>query len=235
MCICNKIVGNIRNAKTNELIQFATVELYKAKDSTIFTGVISTEQGSFKISNVIYGRYYMRISSMGYKPTIISKITVSAQNSPLKLNYIDLVEENLHLEEVSVTGHRVIGQIKEDKTIYQISNEETDIAHSGIDLLRQIPELDVNFLTNEVRMFGSSKILFLVNGKRVNPNYLMQLDPKTVQRVETSANPGVKYDSDVDGVINFVLKKSFDLGVNGRMQVDVPTHSIYYSKNNKGI
>ena len=57
--------GNIKDAKTNELLEFATVLL---KNDSVQLHAISDTKGSFSIKNVPTGTYSLSISFIGYTP-----------------------------------------------------------------------------------------------------------------------------------------------------------------------
>ena len=82
----------------------------------------------------------------------------------------------------------------------------------------------------------SSNLLYLVNGRKVEKEYLRQLNPNLIERYEISTNPGVKYEADVDGVIQIVLKRSFQYGLRGAVNVEIPTSTqSYFSYSNTNI
>ena len=63
-------------------------------------------------------------------------------------------------------------------------------------------------------------------------NYLLQLNPNLVDKIEVSTNPGARYDSDVDAIINVILKKNITYGLNSRLRVQIPVSEALLSKNN---
>jgi outer membrane receptor protein involved in Fe transport len=56
-----------------------------------------------------------------------------------------------------------------------------------------------------------------------------------VEKIEVNTNPGAKYDADVDAVINIVLKKNSENGLNGRINLETPTAKRFFTNNNINI
>jgi outer membrane receptor protein involved in Fe transport len=71
--------------------------------------------------------------------------------------------------------------------------------------------------------------LILVDGKERDKNFLSQIIPDHIEKVEIMSAPPAGYDGDVTGVINIVLKKEKKSGVSGQINLEIPAlSSIYY-------
>ncbi len=227
-----KIEGVVSDAESYATIPAAKVELLNAADSSVIKTVLTNNEGKYVIDNVPFGKYLLRISGMTYQKYIVSDIEITPEKPAIKFGTTNLLPESKMLKEVGVYGYKLTGQMEDDKTIYTIKEKSSDIAQSGLDLLRQLPDVNVDFRTNEVTLAGNNNILFQVNGKKVDRTYLMQLNPKLIDKIEIMTNPGVKYDADVDAVINIVLKKNMNFGLSGRVSLEVPTWKTYFSNSN---
>ena len=62
-----KITGIITDGTSNQTIPYASVAIYHTKDSTLVTGVLSKDDGSFVLDKLPYGNYYMVVTFVGYK------------------------------------------------------------------------------------------------------------------------------------------------------------------------
>lgn len=227
-----KIEGTVIDAATNELIAYARVELLKQSDSTLVNAALTNAQGKYVIENSPLGKYLLRISCLGYRKAILPEFELTASKPLVIFGPTALVSESQSLSEVTVQAQKLTGQIMDDKLVYAISSKSAEYVQSGLELLRQLPDLTVNFMSDEVKLAGSNNLLFQVNGRKVDQNYLLQLNPKMVDKIEVSTNPGVKYDSNVDAVINYILKKTITYGLNTRLRVQVPLSEALLSKNN---
>ncbi len=227
-----KVEGNIMDGVTSQFLPYVNIELLKSPDSTLIKVAISNNEGSYMIEDIAYGKYLLRISCIGYKNEIVPEFELSTENPVIKLGTTNLLPESKSLNEVVVTGQKLTGIMEDDKTIYIIKPKSTEIAQSGIELLRQLPDVTVDYISENVKLAGSSNILFQVNGRKVDHNYLTQLNPELVEKIEVVNNPGAKYESDVDAVINLILKKNMQYGLSGRLRIQVPTSADIMSKNN---
>ncbi len=215
------IAGKIVEEKTKAPAAYASVALLKASDSTLIAGVITNENGEFRFDNLPYGNYKLKATFVGFKTTTVNEINLSRQNKKIEINEMDLVEEATVLKDVVITGERLKGEEKIDRTVFTLNDQIVKTSQSGLDVLKQIPAVAVDF-QNNVTLAGKSDIQFYVDGVLRDKNYVAQLDPKTIDKVEILTNPGVKYSSDISGVINIVLKKEKRTGFNGSITAVIP-------------
>jgi outer membrane receptor protein involved in Fe transport len=230
-----KIEGSVTDLETGKFVPYATVELLKCNDSTLVAGTRTNDYGYYLLQNIPYGKYLIRISFIGYRKEYIPVFELTTKNPSIKFGNTNLITESTALGEVLVTGHKLTGVLEDDKTIYAIKGRSTEIAQSGLELLRQLPDVTVDYISDNVRLAGSNNILFQVNGRIIDRNYLMQLNPALVDKIEVITNPGAKYDSDIDAVINVILKKDIQYGLSGRLRLDIPTSKTLLGKNNASI
>jgi len=190
---------------------------------------VTNSEGKYLLDDIALGKYVIRISGMSYHKQLIPDVEITPTKQSIKFGVSNLVPKSKSLQEVSVIGYKLTGEMEDDKTVYAIKDKSASLAQSGLDLLRQLPDIEVNFMNNEVKLAGSTNILFLVNGKQVDKDYLLQLNPKLIDKIEVNTNPGVKYDGNVDAVINIVLRKNADVGLSGRINTEIPTSNNYFS------
>jgi len=230
-----KIEGVVMDAQSSLSVIAAKVELIKVADSTVVKVILTDIDGKYALQDIPYGKYALRISGMTYRKQIIPDINITPEKPNIKFSATTLLPESKTLNEVVVTGYKMTGQIEDDKIVYSVKDKTSAMAQSGLDLLKQLPEVSVNFLTNEVTLAGSSNILFQVNGKKVDRTYLQQINPKMVEKIEVVTNPGSKYDGDIDAVINIIMKKNGEDGLTGRINLEIPTSKTFFSNNNVNI
>ena len=58
--------GTVVDEATKEAIPSATVALWSSSDSSLVTGTITQPDGTFILSNVRPGKYYVQLSFVGY-------------------------------------------------------------------------------------------------------------------------------------------------------------------------
>jgi len=227
-----KVEGTITDAQTYQPMQFVTIELLKSIDSTLVKGTTTNNDGKYQIEDVALGKYLLRISCLGYRKEMVSEFEITSNKPAIKFGITNLFAESKSLKEVVVTGQKLTGTLEDDKTIYIIKSKSAEFAQSGIELLRQLPDVTVDYISENVKLAGSSNILFQVNGRKVDHNYLTKLNSELVDKIEVITNPGAKYDSEVDAVINIILKKNMLYGLSGRIRTSSSTSSTILSKNN---
>jgi len=224
----NIIEGRIVNSKTQQPVEYATVSAISETDSTQVKSGITDTLGNFEIKDLTEGKYIIRVMSIGFHPTKKGNISISANTPRYNAGNIELKEDLEQLNEVTVVGERLKGSVEVDKTVYTITNMAASSATSGLELLRQIPAVNVDF-RKTITLEGSNNILVYVDGQRRDNEYLDQMDPNTIDKIEIITNPSVKYEADVSGVINVITKKNKAIGINGRIDfnnsvTDKPQH-----------
>ena len=229
-----KIAGKLKDSQTNKPVDFASVVLYHLPDSAVVKGIYTDTAGYFQFNNVAFGKYCIKISFLGYKSTKQDNIDLKAGEAIYNAGIISITEDSKTIEEVKITGERLKGKTEVDKTSYTVTEKAALAANSGLELLRQVPAVQVDF-QNNISLEGSGNILILVDGKTRDKEYLAQLDPKSIEKVEVMTNPSVKYGPDVTGVINIVLKKGARKGVSGRIEAEIPLSDKKFSNSSGNI
>ena len=81
-----QLVGKVVDNQSNASISYATISLLHLGDSSFLKGVISDEQGDFKIENIVLNQsYLLRVTFIGYKTLyievdFISQILLATSN-----------------------------------------------------------------------------------------------------------------------------------------------------------
>ena len=215
------IQGVVKNAATHEPVPYATVAVLNASDSVLIHGTVSNIDGDFKILRELPERCILRISHMSYQPLLMDCSFTDSSSG--YLGTLLLKERSLDLKELVVVGRRIKARAEEGKTIYFMTDKLRRASHSGLDVLTFVPGVQLNF-DREVSLAGSSNIVVLVDGIERDMDFLGQLDPRRIDRIEVSQMPGANYDADVSGVIHVKLKDQ-QKGLSGRLHLEVPTSS----------
>jgi len=218
----NSIKGNLKDRQTMQAVSFATVALQRVSDSVLITGTASNPDGDFTIGPVADGSYRLIISAIGYDH--------ETRNLELGGNYdagtILLQERSVELDEIIVVGDRLKARSEDGKITYLMNNKMYDASNTGVDILRYIPGIQVDFVKN-ISLEGSQNIVIMVDGKERDRNFVSQLNPADIDKVEVINTPGSRYEADITGVINIILRKESKSGLSGHIFADVPTSAIY--------
>jgi outer membrane receptor protein involved in Fe transport len=217
------ISGRVVDSTNNEPVEFATVSVYTV-DSTLVTGNITSEDGSFNIQ-VPEGEYSIKVQFISYQNKTVNNIIVSGNNRNVDLGKIFLEQDTKMISEVTVTGEKSQMVIGLDKRTFNVGKDLGNAGKSASEILDNIPSVTVD-LDGNVSLRGSQNVRILVDGKPSglvssdNPSALRTLQGSLIDRVEVVTNPSAKYEAEgVSGVINIVLKKDQKNGVNGSFEV----------------
>ena len=209
------ISGIVCYEKDRLPVPFASVALLHLPDSSMVTGNITLSDGAFKLDKVKPGDYYLRASFVGYRNGGRA-VTVGDGNNVVITDTIFLAEIATELNEVTVVGERLKGKEMVDRTSYAIPEVIAKTASTGYDLLKKIPQVNVDF-QNNITLNGSSNFIIQVDGRQRDREYLARLLPSDIQSVEIISNPSGKYEGNIDGVINIILKKEARYGMGGNI------------------
>ncbi len=206
-------------------VQFASVALLQMPDSVMVTGVITLTDGAYLLERIKPGNYFVRASFVGYRPAG-KAVTVSEGDKEIVVDTIYLAEITTALNEVMVVGERLKGKEMVDRTVYNIPEAVTKSTSNGYDLLKKIPQVNVDF-QNNITLNGSSNFIIQVDGRQRDREFLARLLPTDIQSIEIISNPSGKYEGNIDGVLNIILKKEARYGVSGNiLEAFKPFHKV---------
>lgn len=215
-----KITGNVSD-DAQKVLEFATVTLHQANDSTFVKASLSDEKGSFEFENIAEGVFFIKIAYAGYQKFKSPVFQLNALSPTIHLAEIQLKTATKTLNEVTVRGTRPFIERTLDKVIVNVENSIVSAGATAIEVLERSPSV---FVDNDgrIRFKGRSGVIVMIDGKP-SPlagadlgNYLKGLPSNAIEKIELIANPSAKYDASGNaGIINIKLKKDKNLGTNG--------------------
>jgi hypothetical protein len=212
------IRGKVCMEKDKSPAQFASVGLMQLPDSTLITGVITLTDGGYQFDKVKPGNYRVKVNFVGYTSNG-TNVTVQGTGD-VTADTIFLSESATTLGEVTVVGERLKGKEMVDRTVYSIPEAIAKSSTNGYEILKKIPQVNVDF-QNNITMNGSSNFIIQVDGRERDKEFLAKLLPSDIESIEIVNNPSGKYEGNIDGVINIVLKKEARYGMNGNVGLNV--------------
>ncbi len=214
------ISGRIQDDKA-QAIEFATVALHNAKDSTIVKGEISTTNGAFEINGVKSGEYFIDCSFVGFTNYYGAAFYFDGSNKDL--GKITLSVSNELINEVTVKARKPLIEIKADKTILNTDASITSAGSNGLELLRKAPGVSIDNNEN-IQLKGKNGVRIYIDGK---PSYLNEkelanllkgMNAADIEAIEIITNPSAKFDAQGNaGIINIRLRKNKNFGTNGNI------------------
>ena len=210
--------GMVKDSLSGEPVPYATIVLLNAADSGLASGTVSNMEGAFEIKPEKNGDYMIRISHMSYKPFEMHFSTLNL--STCSHVTILLRQRSLEMDELVVVGQRIKAKEGINKTTYFVDKKIQKASHTGVDVLKHIPGIQVDF-NRQVSLAGGSNIVVLVNGKERDMGFVRQLDAGQIEKVEVAEIPGAQYDANVSGVIHLKLKDR-QTGIRGQVYLEAP-------------
>ena len=148
------------------------------------------------------------------------KLLLRQAHGEIAVDTIYLAETTTSLNEVTVVAERLKGKEMVDRTVYAIPAVIAKSSSNGYDILKKIPQVNVDF-QNNVTLNGSSNFIIQVDGRQRDKEFLAKLLPSDIESIEIISNPSGKYEGNIDGVINIILKKEARYGMNGNVGFNI--------------
>ena len=221
-----QISGFVTDIDNNSLPGAAVALL---QNGTIVSGTTTNPKGAFSLK-AAPGTYTLEISFIAYE-TYSQKITVAAK--PQQLGSIQLKPGSTSLEEVTVEGEANLVEFRQDKRIYNVAKDLNSAGTNASEVLNNLPSVDVD-IDGNVSLRGSQNVRILIDGRPsgligTDPaNALRSLQSSMIEKVEVITNPSARYEAEGEaGIINIVLKKERESGLNGNFQTSVGYPELY--------
>jgi hypothetical protein len=224
------IIGKVFNAGIAKPMEYSSVALYNATDSTLITGTITANDGSFKLKNLPFGYYYLIANFMGYEKFFVNEIILNDKNSIIDVVVINLKSSSQNLQEVEVVATQNRIEYKIDRKVINVSQDINAAGGSAADVFENTPSVTVD-INGNVSLRGSTNFTVLIDGKpspQSGNDALQQIPATSIQNNEIITNPSAKYDPDgMAGIINIVMKKNSLLELSGIFNTTIGTRDKY--------
>lgn len=210
------ISGSIVDDQDN-IVPFANAAVYNNLDSALVGGSASDETGGFAIP-MKPGNYFLKITFLSYEEKIIPNVNLINRN--IELGTIVLKSDTRLLEAVEIQGEKSQMELQLDKRVFNVGTDLSSKGGNAADILNNVPSVNVE-VDGTVSLRGNENVRILINGKPSgltsrDPDALRHLQASLVERVEVITNPSSRYEASGEvGIINIVLKKNQENGLNG--------------------
>ncbi len=230
-----EISGILIDEKTTTPIEYGNIVLFRQRDSMMVTGTISNKEGKFILEKLPPGRFYLKVSFMGYAARIIDEINIRPGSTTIDAGTISLIPTFIDMDEVLVRGEREMMGYNLDKRVITVDKDLTSSGGSALDVMQNIPSVNVD-VDGNVSLRNSSNITFLIDSRPSglagisSTDLLTQIPASSIEAIEVVTNPSAKYDPEgTAGIINIILKKRSIQGVNGLLSLNAGTGDRYNS------
>nr|WP_294793074.1 outer membrane beta-barrel family protein [uncultured Mucilaginibacter sp.] len=221
----NKVTGTIKDG-TSKPVEFATVSLLRATDSTIVKGALTDEKGAYFFDNIAKGSYLIKATSVGYAKGRSAAFTADG-TTQIAVPTITLAEAPKTLNAVNITAAKPLIERKVDRTVMNVENSILAAGNTAMEILERAPGVTVDKDDN-ISLRGKQGVTVMINDKLTYlssaqlATLLRSTDGNTISTIEIITNPSAKYDAAGNsGIINIKLKKNKQKGTNGSLSQGV--------------
>ncbi|OYT10879.1 MAG: hypothetical protein B6I18_06765, partial [Bacteroidetes bacterium 4572_112] len=198
-----ELSGQVKNKKGGDNLEFCSVVVLN-KENKIIKGGITSEKGFFNLP-VEAGEYKLAISFVGFQNDTVS---IGRLNSNKFLGVFKLEPNNESLKGVEITASSSSAII--DKDIKVVTAEMRKGSIDTKEILEKINGVSYDRYANTIKVDNNKNVVILVDGVEKNQEYIKNLDPKRLNRVEIVRDPGGRYGLEgYAAVINVILNKNY--------------------------
>ena len=217
-----QLVGKVVDEKSNSSILYVTVSLHDYLDTSLISGVITDEQGKFKIQDIVLNSsYLLKCSFIGYK-TYFKRIDFGNEKS-INLGDIFISPSVELLKGVEVIADEPMVTYEIDKKVVNVEQMNTVTSQTAVQVLANITSVSVD-IDGNVSLRGSQGFTLLIDGRpsaMPNSEALQLIQAANIKDIEIITNPSAKYDAEgTAGIINIILKKNILQGVSTLINVN---------------
>ncbi len=217
------IIGTVLDEKTKAL-KGATVQLINVADSLNTKTVLTDGNGAFKIGNIAFGYYKLKISFVGLTSLTLDSIYFRTDRFDFNLNDIILKSKTdlSTLEEIIIYAEKPLIQSKDGNITFNAGESALSAGSNASELLTNVPLVTKD--PNGKLLVRGKEPKILIDDKPVELNLqqlqdlLESMPGSSVEKIEVMTNPPPQYANEQGGVINIVTKKG-TVGMNGRLSV----------------
>ena len=216
------ITGKVVDARTNQVLEYATIILKNAETQKI-SGGITDEKGNFDIKSP-KGTYEISVEFISFKSKKYPKQII---NKNLNLGTIKLSEDTSALDEIVVVAEKTTVDIRLDKKVFNIGKDLSIRGGNASDVLGNVPSVQVD-VEGAVSLRGNDNVTILINGRPSalvglnGAEALRQIPAEAIEKVEVITSPSARYDAEgTAGILNIILRKNKLVGFNGNFQLDL--------------
>lgn len=235
-----EIRGRLVDSLTGHAVGTGSIAVRRVGDSSFVGGALPKEDGSFRVDGLRPGRYTLRVRAIGFAPVTKNDIAITADKPAVDVGAISLNVVAAKLEATQTVAEREDVVLAPDRTSYSVKNLPAASGGTAIDVLRNIPLVEVDG-SNNVSLRGNANVVVQINGRSTPLKgdqlgaFLAQLPAGTVKNVEVATNPSAKDDPEgTAGIINIILNQEAELGLSGGVNVGTASTGMVNAGGNVG-
>ncbi len=218
-----KVSGAVKDG-AGKPMEFVTVMLLKAQDSTLVKGAVSNAAGAYEFESIPEGRYRISTSQMGYQKAKSEPITIDASHQDVKVATLVMQEETKVLNAVTITTKKPFIEQEIDRTVVNVENSIVSSGNNALEVLEKAPGVTIDRQNDQIQLKGKQGVIVMIDGKQTYlsgqdvANLLKNTPSDNIEKIEIITNPSSKYDAAGNtGIINIRMKKNKGFGTNGTL------------------
>lgn len=223
--------GKVLDHTTQQPLAYAGITLLSLAGNKIIKTVVTDKKGEFSLLSTP-GQYHLKIEFISYKPVLLENKQIKEDTN---LGNILLQEDVKLLKSVDVVGEKSRVELNLDKKVFNVGKDLISKGGSANDILNNVPSVNVD-ANGGVSLRGNGSVRMLINGKPsmlTANNGLEQIPASNIEKIEVITNPSARYEAQGGGgIINIVLKKNTQGGLNGSVQAGLGDPINYHSNLN---
>ena len=224
-----QIEGRLTDSTSGAAVVSGSISVRRQQDTSFAGGALPKSDGTFRVDGLAPGQYTLRFRAIGYAPLTMNGLVVSAEKPVLNVGTLKLSVVATKLADQEVKAERDEQQLSPDRNSYSVKNMTTTAGGTAIDVLRNIPLVEVDG-SNRVSLRSNSNVVIQINGRSTPLKgdqlavFLAQLPASMVKTVEVATNPSAKDDPEgTAGILNIILKQDVELGLSGGINAGTAT------------
>lgn len=231
------VSGRVIDTELREPMVQASVQLFRAKDSTFVGGSITDLRGNFSVEAPGNGIYRLKISSVGFQP--IEREVTLRRNQSQDLGLLMMSSDAVLLKETVVTGRAAQVVVKKDTLVFNPEAFRTPEGSPIEELIKRIPGAEVDDDGN-ITVNGKKIEKILLDGKEFMlgdvETALKNLPVSIIQSVkfydqqsDQARITGIE-DGNKEAVLDFTIKKGMNRGYMTNLDLAGGTHHRYATR-----
>ena len=230
------VSGQVLDSVTQKGLESCAVGFFNQKKELV-SGVSTDEKGYFEIA-LRPGKYNLVLDYIGYTK---KNIPVFIRKNNQFLGTFSLAPDQNLLKSVEIKASNKAYKL--DKDVYTVSHKMKIAAANANDVLDRIQGVNYDRYNNQIKVDGQTNVKILVDGLEKAPDYIQNLNPERLKKVEIIRDPSGKYALDgYTAVINIILKRNYtglelNLSHQSLFDLDVKDRAYFFpvSYSNAGL
>ncbi|NPA34175.1 MAG: TonB-dependent receptor [Chlorobi bacterium] len=192
----------VKDVNNRESLPAVLVVLTNLKDSTrMFSTTDDHGVVTFKVRP---GKWRVAFKLVGYKDT--SFVFSATEDVFLGIVYLKPISKQLKEVEVKVSA----SEESADRTTFLITKAIKENTTTARDVLQKLPGIQYNPLDDAFMVDNNPNILILVNGMEKSPEYVKNIPPDRILKIEIIRDPTGRYGLEgYSAIINIILRDDY--------------------------